>query len=87
MSMESSSLIVDYIVFLLFIVATTIVPLWEKGKSTANTKANYVFAKAGGVSMIAMMLSISRGTLGVRSFLGKFTHVLHFSVYLNIYWF
>lgn len=69
MAMEASSLIVDYIVFLVFIIGSALLPLWTKAKNP-QTKANYVFATGGSVSMIAMMMSIARGTLGVRSFLG-----------------
>lgn len=42
----------------------------------SDTKANYVFA-TGQVGIFAMMLSIARGTLGVRAFLGKFNY--HFA--------
>lgn len=70
MAMAQSALIVDYIVFIIFIVGSSLWPLWSKTK-TPQTKENYVFATGGGISMIAMMLSIARGTLGVRSFLGK----------------
>ncbi|XP_077283953.1 sodium-coupled monocarboxylate transporter 1 [Arctopsyche grandis] len=69
MAMEPSSLIVDYIVFLVFIIGSSLLPFWSKTK-TPQTKANYVFAAGGSVSTAAMMLSIARGTLGVRSFLG-----------------
>ncbi|XP_067007581.1 sodium-coupled monocarboxylate transporter 2 isoform X2 [Anabrus simplex] len=72
MSRLSSSLVYDYILFVLFIVLTTGIPLWSKsrGKKKAPTKADYVFAASSKVSMFAMMLSIARGTLGVRSVLG-----------------
>ena len=63
----------DYIVFILLILVTTIGPLWSnirgKKEGKVKTKAEYVFA-TGSVSIFAMMLSIARGTLGVRSFLG-----------------
>ncbi|XP_062535647.1 sodium-coupled monocarboxylate transporter 1-like isoform X3 [Armigeres subalbatus] len=60
----------DYGVFVLFIIFSTLVPLWGRffGKKE-KTKADYVFG-LGTISMGAMMLSIARGTLGVRSFLG-----------------
>ena len=63
-------LIWDYLVFFIFIIVTSIIPLWGRfaGKKE-KTKADYVFATTG-VSIWAMMLSIARGTLGVRSFLG-----------------
>lgn len=71
--------VVDYILFFAFLLGSTLYPLWSgikcgKKKETdveAGTKSNYVFA-SGQVSIFAMMLSIARGTLGVRSFLGKF---------------
>lgn len=63
-------MVVDYLVFIGFIVISFVIPLWGNFKTKKKeTKANYVFA-TGSVSMGAMMLSIARGTLGVRSFLG-----------------
>lgn len=68
--MSTPSLIVDYLVFVAFIAASFIIPLWGRFRARKKeTKADYVFS-AGTVSMGAMMLSIARGTLGVRSFLG-----------------
>lgn len=70
MTREASSLVWDYLVFIIFVIATTFVAVYSRfveGKE--KTKADFVFA-AGKVSMAAMMLSIARGTLGVRSFLG-----------------
>ncbi|KAF5276249.1 hypothetical protein FQA39_LY06598 [Lamprigera yunnana] len=67
---EGSGLLWDYLVFVVFVIATTFVAVYSRfveGKE--KTKADFVFA-AGKVSMLAMMLSIARGTLGVRSFLG-----------------
>lgn len=63
-------LIWDYLVFIILIVGSSVIPLWGRffGRKE-KTKADYVFA-TGSVSMAAMMLSIARGTLGVRSFLG-----------------
>ncbi|XP_014222164.1 sodium-coupled monocarboxylate transporter 1 isoform X1 [Trichogramma pretiosum] len=71
-AMESSSLIVDYLVFTVFIAVSFVIPLWGKfrARKKTETKADYVFATGSSVSMGAMMLSIARGTLGVRSFLG-----------------
>ncbi|KAK0183045.1 hypothetical protein PV327_001123 [Microctonus hyperodae] len=70
MVMEASSMVVDYLVFVAAIIGSFIVPLWGKFRAKKKeTKASYVFA-TGSVSMGAMMLSIARGTLGVRSFLG-----------------
>lgn len=68
---DAGSMIWDYLVFLIFIVATTFVAVYNRyAGPKEKTKADYVFA-TGSVSMAAMMLSIARGTLGVRSFLGK----------------
>ncbi|XP_011505021.1 PREDICTED: sodium-coupled monocarboxylate transporter 1 isoform X2 [Ceratosolen solmsi marchali] len=71
-AMESSSLVVDYLVFIAFIAVSFVIPLWGKfrARKKTETKADYVFATGSSVSMGAMMLSIARGTLGVRSFLG-----------------
>lgn len=70
MTIEASSMIVDYLIFIAFIVLSFVLPLWGKfRRKTKETKADYVFA-TGHISMGAMMLSIARGTLGVRSFLG-----------------
>ncbi|KAJ8684371.1 hypothetical protein QAD02_020163, partial [Eretmocerus hayati] len=70
--MESSSLLVDYLIFIAFIAFSFMIPLWGKfrARKKTETKADYVFATGSSVSMGAMMLSIARGTLGVRSFLG-----------------
>ncbi|XP_012287684.1 sodium-coupled monocarboxylate transporter 1 [Orussus abietinus] len=65
-----SFMVIDYLVFVGFIVVSFVIPLWGKFRARKKeTKADYVFA-TGKVSMGAMMLSIARGTLGVRSFLG-----------------
>ncbi|KZC11124.1 PREDICTED: sodium-coupled monocarboxylate transporter 1 [Dufourea novaeangliae] len=71
MTIDASSMVTDYLVFVGCIIASFVIPLWEKlrGRRKETTKADYVFA-TGSVSMGAMMLSIARGTLGVRSFLG-----------------
>lgn len=61
----------DYLVFVIFVIASSFVAVYSRFFGPKEkTKADYVFA-AGKVSMAAMMLSIARGTLGVRSFLGK----------------
>ncbi|CAG9806281.1 unnamed protein product [Chironomus riparius] len=64
-------LLSDYLLFIIVVAATTVIPLWGRffGKKKTRTKADYVFA-TGAVSAVSMMLSIARGTLGVRSFLG-----------------
>ncbi|XP_063989172.1 sodium-coupled monocarboxylate transporter 1 [Diachasmimorpha longicaudata] len=70
MVMEAAAMVVDYLVFIAVIIASFIIPLWGRFRAKKKeTKASYVFA-TGSVSMGAMMLSIARGTLGVRSFLG-----------------
>lgn len=71
MTINASSMVTDYLVFVGCIIASFVIPLWGKfrGRRKETTKADYVFA-TGSVSMGAMMLSIARGTLGVRSFLG-----------------
>lgn len=70
MTKEAGTMVWDYLVFLIFIVATTFVAVYARYSGPKKqTKANFVFA-TGSVSMAAMMLSIARGTLGVRSFLG-----------------
>ncbi|XP_031635976.1 sodium-coupled monocarboxylate transporter 1 [Contarinia nasturtii] len=67
--------ICDYLIFFGFLVGSTLFPLWgslirkKKQNDQSDTKANYVFA-TGQVGIFAMMLSIARGTLGVRAFLG-----------------
>lgn len=70
--MARSSLIVDYMIFISFIAFSFVIPLWGKfrARKKTETKADYVFATGSSISMYAMMLSIARGTLGVRSFLG-----------------
>lgn len=72
MGKDVKELICDYIVFIIVVFITSFVPLWSRffGKKKTRTKADYVFA-TGAVSVFSMMLSIARGTLGVRSFLGK----------------
>uniref|UniRef100_A0A1L8DES3 Putative sodium/solute symporter n=1 Tax=Nyssomyia neivai TaxID=330878 RepID=A0A1L8DES3_9DIPT len=71
MAKPLNALIWDYIVFFVFLIVSSLVPLWSRifGKKRDNTKADFVFA-VGKISILAMMLSIARGTLGVRSFLG-----------------
>lgn len=71
------NIICDYLIFFGFLIGSTLFPLWgslmrkKKPTDQAETKANYVFA-TGQVGIFAMMLSIARGTLGVRAFLGEF---------------
>lgn len=71
MAKDLSTLGWDYVVFVAFVLFSTITPLWTRifGQTQQKTKKDYVFA-TGGVSLIAVMLSLGRGTLGVRSVLG-----------------
>ncbi|XP_060880512.1 sodium-coupled monocarboxylate transporter 2-like isoform X1 [Metopolophium dirhodum] len=65
------SIIFDYAVFLLLIALSFAVLIYSKITGPKEqTKANYVFASKGSVSMGAMLLSITRGFLGVKVFLG-----------------
>lgn len=89
-------IVCDYLIFFGFLIGSTLFPLWGnllRRKNTANqsdTKANYVFA-TGQVGIFAMMLSIARGTLGVRAFLGKlwiiFVHIFFPRILtISMYW-
>ncbi|KAH8382196.1 hypothetical protein KR009_002237 [Drosophila setifemur] len=71
MAKDLSTMGWDYLMFVLFIAITVLGPLWTRifGKKKERSKADYVFA-TGGVSIVAVMISIARGTLGVRSVLG-----------------
>lgn len=64
----------ECIVFGIFVCASSCAPLWRRRRDVNNAggsaKQAYIFA-GGGVSTLAMILSVARGTLGVRSFLGK----------------
>lgn len=82
MTMSGAWLAWECAVFALFVFLTTCAPLMRRAGPGASAgaagatgdeagKRGYVFA-AGGVSTLAMMLSVSRGTLGVRSFLGEY---------------
>lgn len=66
------SLSSDLLVFIGFLVITTVYPLWNDitGRKGKHTKASYIFA-TGRVSMVPMMFSIARGVLSVRALLGK----------------
>ncbi|KAI5715422.1 hypothetical protein M8J77_015675 [Diaphorina citri] len=64
------SLLIDYAVFVLLLVSSIGVSIWSKlSGPKEKTKNDYVFAQ-NNVSMGAMILSIARGFLGVRVFLG-----------------
>lgn len=66
------SLCGDLVIFIGFLILTTVYPLWNDitGRKGKHTKSSYVFA-TGRVSMVPMMFSIARGCLSVRSLLGK----------------
>ena len=71
MTKDTTSLVFDYVAFGFCIIVCSGVPIYyQMHGPKEKTKADYVFA-TGSVSIAAMMLSIARGTLGVRSFLGK----------------
>ncbi|XP_048001659.1 sodium-coupled monocarboxylate transporter 1 [Leguminivora glycinivorella] len=61
----------ECVVFGVFVCATSCAPLWRARGAGAggSAKRAYIFA-GGGVSTLTMVLSVARGTLGVRSFLG-----------------
>lgn len=84
MAKDLSTLGWDYFMFVAFIALTVLGPLWTRifGKTKQRSKADYVFA-TGGVSIVAVMISIARGTLGVRSVLGKFLISHSLSLYLS----
>lgn len=90
MAKDLSTLGWDYLMFVLFIAITVLGPLWKRifGKKKERSKADYVFA-TGGVSIVAVMISIARGTLGVRSVLGKLDHFFsptnHYKYYFYYY--
>lgn len=68
--------------FAIFIFASSCAPLWRRRRDAAaggSAKRAYIFA-GGGVSTVAMILSVARGTLGVRSFLGKYTLITRNSI-------
>ncbi|KAJ2940557.1 hypothetical protein O0L34_g6492 [Tuta absoluta] len=70
--MNSGWLAWECIVFAMFVCASSLAPLWRRrtdASAPGGAKRAYIFA-GGGVSTLAMILSVSRGTLGVRSFLG-----------------
>ncbi|XP_055545656.1 sodium-coupled monocarboxylate transporter 1-like isoform X1 [Wyeomyia smithii] len=60
----------NYLVFVAFVVISALIPIRKRLCSRkVKTKEDYAFG-AGRISMLAMMLSITRGTLGVISVLG-----------------
>lgn len=81
-------IICDYLIFFGFLIGSTLFPLWgnllrkKNSSNQSDTKANYVFA-TGQVGIFAMMLSIARGTLGVRAFLGKLLTIFYLSLTIS----
>lgn len=70
--MDESSLVLDYVVFVGLILISVGVALWSRFSGPKErTKADYVFAASSSVSVGAMVLSIARGFLGVRVFIGR----------------
>ncbi|XP_032523465.2 sodium-coupled monocarboxylate transporter 2 [Danaus plexippus] len=70
----------ECVVFALFVCASSCFPLWQRKRDAAaggDAKRAYIFA-GGGVSTLSMILSVSRGTLGVRSFLGFPSELVYF---------
>lgn len=66
-------LIWDYVVFGVLVLVTTVVPLMGRfigSNKRTSSKADYIFSAGSSISIFSMMLSVARGTLGVRSFLG-----------------
>lgn len=64
-------MILDYILFFIFVISSTIYPIWNdmRTKKVAASKDNYVFAK-GRVSVFAVMLSLARGMIGIQALIG-----------------
>ncbi|XP_041985354.1 sodium-coupled monocarboxylate transporter 1 [Aricia agestis] len=70
--MNTGVLAWECIVFAAFVCASSVLPLWQRkrdAKAGGSAKRAYIFA-GGGVGTLTMILSVARGTLGVRSFLG-----------------
>jgi len=66
-----SGFLVDNLVFVGLILVSVSVALWSRFSGPKErTKADYVFAASNSVSVGMMMVSIARGFLGVRVFLG-----------------
>ncbi|EEB10804.1 sodium/iodide cotransporter, putative [Pediculus humanus corporis] len=64
--------IIDYVTFVAALFVTLAVPIYSGYKPRRDdTKKNFVFATGGKISMGMMILSMLRGILGVRMFLGN----------------
>lgn len=69
MARYASSMITDYVVFVIFTLGVLIYPIWlDKRTNKEKTKNNFIFAR---VTLLAMVFSIARGALGSRTLLGK----------------
>ena len=67
--------IIDYVTFVAALFVTLAVPIYSGYKPRRDdTKKNFVFATGGKISMGMMILSMLRGILGVRMFLGKMSN-------------
>ncbi|XP_045506611.1 sodium-coupled monocarboxylate transporter 1 [Colias croceus] len=78
--MNTGWLVWECVVFGIFVFASSFAPLWKRkkdAKAGGNAKRAYIFA-GGGVSVLAMVLSVARGTLGVRLFLGFPSELVYF---------
>lgn len=64
----------DYAVFVIFVLASAAYPIWDerRGRSGVASKQSYVFA-TGRVSVFAIVMSLSRNTLGVRTIIGEYS--------------
>lgn len=70
--MINTSLTIDIIVFVSLICVSIGVGIYTKISGPKElTKADYVFAASSSVSVVPMVLSMARGFLGVRVFLGQ----------------
>lgn len=85
------SIAADYVVFVGFVIASTVYPIWDEIRSRKEkmTKKDFAFA-TGQVSMFAVMMSIARGQLGVRTFIGKcigslYPNSIYYQVKENIF--
>lgn len=72
----------DYLVFGALIFGSFSVAIYGRFSGPQEkTKNDFAFAKSNSVSMISMMLSIARGFLGVRVFLGKLISQIIFQIF------
>lgn len=68
---------IDYVVFTLIILISFVLTVYKNVSGPKEkTKAEYVLASNRSVSTLPMLLSLARGFLGVRVFIGKFHLIL-----------